>query len=241
MTVSLIDRLRLYYRRLRVKHSLHRNDALGALHRAWGYVHATQLAGDYYEFGVFRGTSLVNSWLSFRHFRTHMENSRDLPFRREGSVLDFLACQPTFYGFDTFSGMPGNEEGDDCLAADSFSASRALVEARCRVVGLTAPRLKLVEGLFADNRDAIGSRPAAIVYVDCDLYASAVDALSIIEPLLVQGTAVLFDDYNLFRADRNRGERRAVAEFQQRTGIVLEPWFAYGTASQAFLCHRAAQ
>ncbi|WP_258072136.1 hypothetical protein [Xanthomonas arboricola] len=57
MSVTTIERLKLAYRRLRVGANLHRNDALGALFRAWAYTHATQLTGDYYEFGVYRGNS----------------------------------------------------------------------------------------------------------------------------------------------------------------------------------------
>lgn len=237
MTIGHLDRLKLLYRKLRIADSLHRNDALGALHRAWGYVHATQLPGDYYEFGVFRGTSLINSWLSQQYFRRHLEKAADLPFRRHGTVTEFLSHHPCFYGFDTFAGMPQNHEGEDSLAAGSFCCKVEEVAARCRLVGLKPPVLHLVEGLFADTKDQIGTAPAAIVNVDCDLYASTVQALAAIAPRLVQGTVILFDDYNLFRAGRDRGERRAIGEFLDQAEVEFEPWFAYGPASQAFLCH----
>jgi O-methyltransferase len=237
MSVNLRLRCKLAYRALRIKQSLHRNDALGALHRAWAYVHATQLIGDYYEFGVYRGTSLANSWLSYRYFRRRLEKSVDLPFARKGTLLDFLSQKPVFHGFDTFSGMPENNEGEDTLAPGSFAASRADVAAVCRTVGMKPPVLKLISGLFADTADQIGTSPAAIVHIDCDLYASTVDALNAILPRLTQGSVILFDDYNLFRADNNRGERRALRELRERTPLTFEPWFAYGAASQAFLCH----
>lgn len=237
LRMSLVDYARIQYRRLSIKQALHRNDALGALHRAWGYIHANSICGDYYEFGVYNGASLYNSWLSFRHFRNAMQYGQNLPYERSDAVQTFLTDRPRFYAFDTFAGMPDNDEGEDTLKADTFQGSAPLVLRRCRLAGLSAPDLVLVKGLFADNRDQVGDRPAAIVHVDCDLYASAVDALSLIEKRLVQGSVVLCDDYNLFRADPRKGERRALREFQERTGIELEPWFAYGVASQAFLCH----
>ena len=235
-----IDIIRLQYRRLRIGASLHRNDALGALHRAWGYVHATQMMGDYYEFGVYRGASLISSRLSQQHFRRHLEHSRDLPFLRQGSVARFLQHNPTFYGFDTFAGMPENAEGEDSLAPGSFKADLAPVLRRCRLMGLRPPTLQLFPGLFSQTSHNIGPHPAAIVHIDCDLYASAADALGVIAPRLTQGTILLFDDYNLFRADNRQGERRALAEFLATHDITVEPWFAYGPASQAFICHRAA-
>lgn len=237
MSLTLIDYLKLGYRRMRVGTNFHRNDALGALYRAWAYVHATQLAGDYYEFGVYRGNSLAHSWLSYRHLRRSLQRSAGQRFRHEGTVLRFLAQTPRFYGFDTFAGMPDNDEGEDYLAGGSFLASLAQAQARCAAVGLREPDLQLVAGRFADNAQALGAGPAAIVHVDCDLYASASDALGIIAQRLVQGSVLLCDDYDLFRADRGHGERRALDECARRCGIEFEPWFAYGAASRAFLCH----
>lgn len=238
LNANFSDRARLLFRRWCLRQTMHRNDALGALHRAWGYVHATQLIGDYYEFGVYRGWSLVNSWMSYRYFRRSMTGSRTLPFARQGSVTRFLDYAPRFHGFDTFAGMPDNAEGEDTLAPGTFMADRRMVEARCALAGLRSPDLVLVEGLFADTADRVASGPAAIVHLDCDLYASTGDALRAIETRLVQGTVLLCDDYNLFRADRARGQRRALAEFLAEGQVELEPWFAYGPASQAFLCHR---
>lgn len=237
----MIDRAlrkaRILYRRLRVGANLHRNDALGALHRAWGYVHATQLAGDYYEFGVHRGWSMINSWFSYGHFRRRLAQGRSLPFERRGTVAAFLAQQPVFYGFDTFAGMPENDEGEDTLAPGSFMSDLGAVTGDCAAAGLRPPDLRLVPGLFADTTAQVGERPAAIVHLDCDLYVSTRDALRAVAPRLVQGSVVLCDDYNLFRADPGRGQRHAVAEFTAASGVRLEPWFAYGPASQAFLCH----
>ncbi|OJX67161.1 TylF/MycF/NovP-related O-methyltransferase [Magnetospirillum sp. 64-120] len=237
MIDSLRKKARIVFRRMRVGANLHRNDALGALHRAWGYVHATQLAGDYYEFGVHGGWSMVNSWFSYRYFRRRLAQGRALPFQRRGTVAAFLAHRPLFHGFDTFAGMPDNDEGEDTLAPGSFWCDLDIVTGDCARAGLRSPELRLVPGLFADTAAQVGLRPAAIVHLDCDLYASTRDALRAVSPCLVQGTVVLCDDYNLFRADQGRGQRRAVAEFSAVGGIRLEPWFAYGPAAQAFLCH----
>lgn len=237
MLDQLKDILKIRYRQWRIAASLQRNDALGALHRAWGYVHATQLSGDYYEFGVYQGASLFNSWLSWRFFRNRLERSDSLPFERTGTVAEFLRHRPVFYAFDTYCGMPDNAEGEDTLATGSFQTSLDLVRRRCAIAGLTEPTARFIPGLFADTAEQIGAAPAAVVHIDCDLYASAVDALRVIRPRLVQGTVLLMDDYNLFRASNAYGERRALREFTESSGITVEPWFAYGPASQAFFCH----
>jgi O-methyltransferase len=234
--LSTLEKIRLAYWKLRVRWHLQRNDAHGALARAWQYTAATQLSGDYYEFGVYRGDSLASAWLAYRHSRRFLGQT-DLPFEQIGGVAEFMIKSPTFYGFDTFAGMPDNHEGQDSLASGTFFAPMEVAAARCSAVGLEAPDLRLVKGLFADNADAIGDRPAAIIHLDCDLYASSRDALSLIHPRLVQGTVMLCDDYDLFLADNTKGQRRALREFSEATGITFETWFAYGAASRAFLCH----
>lgn len=238
MLRSVIDHFKLRYHSFFVAGHLHRNDALGALHRAWGYVYATQLAGDYYEFGVYHGSSLIHSWFSQQFFHRCMTRSRFLPFECKGTVAHFLRHTPSFYGFDTFCGMPENNEGEDSLAPGSFQSDMTQVLKRCAREGLQSPTLHLVPGLFTQTCTQLGDKPAAIVHLDCDLYSSSVDALAAIAPKIVQGTVLLCDDYNLFRADRGRGERRALAEFLRQTNVDVEPWFAYGPASMAFLCHR---
>jgi hypothetical protein len=42
---------------------------------------------------------------------------------------------------------------------------------------------------------------------------SACDALEIVKPKLQQGTILMMDDWNCFRADNNQGERRALRGF----------------------------
>jgi hypothetical protein len=133
--------------------------------------------------------------------------------------------------------MPANTEGERIFAAGTFAASQQAVIQRCASVGLVSPQLALVAGLFSDTHHQVQQmRPAAIVNLDGDLYQSAVDALDAATPLIQQGTVLLCDDYQAFNARRDAGERRALTEWSQRTGIKAEPWFPYHFVGQAFLC-----
>jgi hypothetical protein len=49
---------------------------------------------------------------------------------------------------------------------------------------------------------------------------SACDALEIVKPKLQQGTILMMDDWNCFRADNNQGERRALREFLQNNSNI---------------------
>ena len=48
---------------------IHKNDRASALHRAWGHVFTNHLTGDYVEFGVYKGDSLVESHKQYLLFK----------------------------------------------------------------------------------------------------------------------------------------------------------------------------
>jgi hypothetical protein len=238
-----IQRLKLAIDALRrANDPMNWNDRYGALYKAWGYVLGNQLPGDYYEFGVFDGRGLVRSFSVYDRYRKQLKSEllRSENWRREPAAL-MANYQSKFYGLDTFEGMPDNDEGNPLFSPTFFACSIEDVTKRCAAAGLHGESLCLMKGLFSETAPlllASNPRPAAIVNLDCDLYASARDALAICEPLIQDGTVLLCDDYNAFRASLNKGERRALTEFKQQTSIQLEPWFSYQFNAQAFLCHR---
>lgn len=216
-------------------------DRYGALYRAWGYVFGNQMRGDYYEFGVFDGRGLIRSFSAYkRHQRWLEAGARCRDAWRRGPAAQVTEYNARFYGLDTFHGMPANDEGNALFAPGFFDCSIETVRKRCAKNGLEGEQLCLLKGLFSETMPhLLGSspRPAAIINIDCDLYASTKDALAASRQLIQDGTVLLFDDYNAFCASPEKGERRALYEFQKDTGIKIEPWFSYQFNAQAFLCH----
>ena len=181
--------------------------------------------GCYYEFGLFRGFAL---W-----FAAEMT-------RRFG-VQDFHS-----HGFDSFRGLPeptGVDEGAP-WAGGSYAVPKAQVESYLRQHGADFSRISLHEGFFSDELFASLSgrvnfgRPA-LVLVDCDLYASTVPVLRFLAPRLVNGTIVLFDDYNCFKASDEKGQRRALREFLAvNPDLRFESLRPFGWHGQGFRVQR---
>ena len=219
---------------------VNRNDRMGALFRSWGHIATNQIQGDYYEFGVFQGDSLVQSFQAWSDFKSWVNKQvgADAPAWRQEVWKEYSEFNPRFVGVDTFEGMPDNDESSTIFAKGTFQTSLELVEGKCESVGLSSPELTLVKGLFADTDKELIAPKAAIINVDGDLYQSAVDALELVKDSIQQGTVLLMDDYNMFNAANDKGERRALLEFCERTDIEIEPWFPYQFVGQAFLCHR---
>lgn len=227
---------------------LNRNDRIGALYRAWGYVFTNHLEGAYYELGVYRGGTFRTSFQIYQTFAAWLRDQLGAqePWRRQVAA-PYAQYRHHFYAFDTFQGMPDNAEAHAIVEAGHFPCALEEFSQRNRAAGLVeGPGVRYFQGTFADiaarDPQALAAlQPAAIVNLDCDLYGSTRDGLALVLSKLQQGAVLLIDDWNFFSADAHRGQRRAAAEFlAAHPTIAIEPWFSYEFVGQAFLVHRRA-
>jgi macrocin-O-methyltransferase TylF-like protien len=144
----------------------------------------------------------------------------------QGSSLQLFAERfPTrrIYGFDSFDGLP----------EDWFNRPKGTFKTPIPVLNL--PNVTLVKGLFdATVPRFLGewSGKAAIVHVDCTLYASTMACLAPILPRCQQGTILVFDEYYSY-PDFTQHEWRAWRELRHRYGITA-PCLAYDARRVAF-------
>jgi hypothetical protein len=190
------------------------------IHKAATLIAAEQVEGDYLEFGVYQGASMIRAYHAIRqvceqraaddaHSAEHQRNVREQWKRMR------------FFAFDSFQGLPA-PEGVDAHTADfergKFAASLSYFNIRLERGGVDATRVVPVPGWFNDTCtprtvEQHQMKHAAIVHIDCDLYESARVALKFIGPLLADGTVLIFDDWYAFRGRPDRGEQRAFNEW----------------------------
>jgi hypothetical protein len=148
-----------------------------------------------------------------------------------------------FIGLDSFEGLPQPEAIDQYkgdFARGQYAATLQGVQERLTEQGVDWSRTILVPGYFdetltQDLKSAHQLRPAAVALVDCDLYSSAATVLTFLADLLLDGTILIFDDWNAFDRDDSRGERRALREFlAAHPQWQAAPLFSYGTFGQVF-------
>ena len=224
---------------LSIVNDINRNDRLGALYRAWGYIFTNQIKGAYYEFGVYRGDSFRDSYLTHRKFNAWISGQlHSKEAWRRNAVSSFSTYTRPFYAFDTFNGMPDNHENNPTFKNGNFICEmEEFIELNYKA-GINDSDIRYFPGLFSMNKHLNNLAPAAIVNIDCDLYASAKDALDVVRNRLVQGSIILMDDWNCFSACNYSGERRAMKEFLvDNPNIRIEPWFSYEFVGQAFIVH----
>jgi hypothetical protein len=176
--------------------------------------------GYYFEFGSHEGRTMRLAW---RHFQ-HLFN------------WDFVA-------FDSFEGLPEIEEIDK-QAIWSKGRLETAEQDFVRIVtaaGMPRERLTTVKGFYdasltPELQAKLLPRKAAVVYVDCDLYKSTVPVLQFVRPFLQVGTVIVFDDWNCFYGDPERGERRAWAEFCAAHPELRFVEFVSTNEAQSFIC-----
>jgi hypothetical protein len=184
--------------------------------------------GDYLEFGVYNGTSLTCMY----------------------KVLESVGvAQARLFGFDSFEGLPAVAATDDegGWHPGQYKCEYKLTKRILDQRDIDWNRVTLVKGWFNDTLkhsliERYGITKASVIMVDCDLYASAKEALSFCAPLIRKQAIIFFDDWYTFGlAEKGMGERRAFDEFlTENPGFVSRelPALRYSTYSNVFYVSR---
>ena len=143
----------LLYKSNLLKGDVHKNDRVGGIFRAWGHVFSNHLDGDYVEFGVYRGDSVIssiNSYLNFYSWLMGQYKSKEM-WRREVAKKSPLNKAPIFHCLDTFEGMPQNSEGFISYEQGNFPSSFENVRKRIARANKKNITVKYYKGLFSNN------------------------------------------------------------------------------------------
>jgi len=216
-----------------------RRQVFEALYGSVQYGYCMQVEGDVIEFGTMSGDTAAL-------LAEAIAACDRLLAPRYGPVH---GAPKTLWLLDSFKGLPEAEAEADRSAPHVRAGVWAA--ATCRGISpallakkvarhLPRARSRVVEGWFSDT---VPQLPAATrfacIHVDCDLYASTVDALG---PLFARdqvadGAVILFDDWNCNRASPLYGQRKAWNELVLRHRIRFSDEGRCGIASRRFIVH----
>ncbi|MGH9328694.1 MAG: TylF/MycF/NovP-related O-methyltransferase [Terriglobia bacterium] len=207
---------------------------------------AELIEGDYLEFGVFRGHSFIQAFSTIRtvHRDWSMERTHSPEHRAR---LQKVWNKMRFFAFDSFQGLP-EPDGLDRHTSDfakghyAYAMDNFLNDLERSKVDLE--KVVAVPGWFEDTctEETIkkyNMKAASIVHIDCDLYESAKTVLRFIEPLLVDGTVLIFDDWYCFRGNPELGEQRAFREWTQgKPDWLFTEYQKEGATRNSFIANR---
>ena len=180
--------------------------------------------GDYYEFGIFKGYAF---WYAQKVAKNYNLNHMK------------------FFGFDSFKELPEIEKKDitkeEVFYQGQYSCSKEKVINNLNSKKVDWNKTFLVEGFFnkslnEENKKKYNLDKIAIALIDCDLYSSTVEVMNYIQNMIINNTILIFDDWNCFDKDNNRGQRRAFREFlENNKQFSAQEFISYGGYGQAFI------
>lgn len=194
------------------------------LEKALTYTQDESVEGDYVEFGVAEGRSLIFAY----------EICKKHGFLGKTKII----------GFDSFQGFPEPKGVDrifERFKKGELSFARRIVDRNLALYGADTARIDLIEGWYADTltqktRERLKFGTVRVANIDCDMFESTLLALKFVSGGLVNGSVLLFDDWLCFRADPNKGEQRAVKQWlAENRRFTLIPYQSYANVGQAFI------
>jgi hypothetical protein len=199
-----------------------------AIERAFREVRAAGVKGDYLEFGVFKGASLLHA-------------------QKLADRMDLNGMK--FFGFDSFEGLP-EEPGQvrQVFYKGQYECAEDSVRRWLSQGGVDWTRMALVPGFYdrsltPDRKAELGLSRCAVAMLDCDIYSSTRVALSWIDDVLVPGSIVILDDWDAYGDDaqaQRDGQRKAMAEHRRSSQWSFEEWFHYGRGLRGGLAFRVS-
>jgi len=212
---------------------LHRPMIIGAFNytpfeeifrKAMDFVWNNRLEGDYLEFGVYQGKSFA---AAFRFAKL------------------FGLKSMKFYAFDSFQGLPKisgvDAEGFQHYHESELSCGLAEFKKNICGRGVDPRRVVIIPGWYnkvlnEETKKKLQIKKAAIIMVDCDLYASTISVLNFITDYLQAGTIIMFHDWFSYRADPNRGEQKAFREWLKKNPqITARQYQKYALYGNSFI------
>lgn len=196
-----------------------------ALRDAFAYTSFEMVGGDFLEFGVARGRSMIYAKYHNQVFSSGQATTR-------------------FIGFDSFEGFPkprGVDAKFERFKEGEMSYAEHLIQKNLRNHFGKNHGVEFVRGFYdkvlsGKTPQDFGIEKIRVINIDCDLYQSALEALMFCTPAVQEGTVILFDDYLCYRGRPDRGEQGAIADWLKKNPhFSLVPFLRYANVGKAFI------
>lgn len=197
-----------------------------AIKKSMFMIYHDETEGSYLEFGVFTGNSF--------NFAMKINKRMEKLFKKK---LDI-----EFIGFDSFAGFGeiSKEDENPTFKNEFFKINEKKVIKNIKK-NARGQNYRLIKGFYKDTlvgktTSDLNIKKSSIILIDCDLKESTKIALEFSKPSLQQGTIIVFDDFNYYKGDAEKGEYGAFEEFKKKnSNIRFRRIFDYGYCGRAFI------
>ena len=196
--------------------------------RVWQYLALAKIAGDYLEFGVFKGAS----------FKLSLEAASK--YFKKG-----YSGSPRFFAFDSFEGLspPHPDHDANVFHPGEYAVSQDIFFNHIRKAAkgwkvFTIPGF-YEKSLTPEVYEKYALKTASFINIDCDVYSATLDVLRFVTPLIKTGTVIYFDDWFYSGGDMEKGEAGACQKWlEENPGITLSVYADSGVMGKFFIVQR---
>lgn len=192
------------------RNQIHQISKFKQIYNIWSNIYLDNLEGDYIEFGIFRGKSLLHSFKTYKSIF------------KKGNVK--------FHGLDSFDGFP--VENHDFYTNINFQSSNLKVE---RFFSKYS-QIKIHSGFFNETLKAseLQDSKFSFAFIDCDIYESANDAFLFLKSRMVNGGFIMIDDLTSIDKNSNTIYKSFVEHFKIGEDVVLFSTYSNGQVYRYF-------
>lgn len=183
---------------------LHQISKFNQIYNIWSNIYMDQVEGDYIEFGMFKGKSLMHSYKCYKNI---FKNNKVL-----------------FFGLDSFNGFP--VENHNFYTRDNFKNNYQKV----RNTFKKFDQVKIFKGFFNDSlkTSELLSRKFSFAFIDCDIYESANDAFKYLQTRLSRGAFIMIDDFSSIDKNGNSIYKSFIEHFEIGNEVILYSTYSNG-------------
>ena len=175
------------------------------INKIWHNIKLDSIPGDYAEFGILNGKTFLHSYLVSRKLKLDKEIK--------------------FWGLDSFEGFP--VENHNFYLSKNFKASYEKAVKRFKKY----PNVKILKGFFNDSLSSSSIKNVekfSFVFIDCDIYESALEIFPYIKDKLYPGAFIMIDDYSSIDKNGNSIVKAFNEVFDVNKEVIIFDYFSNG-------------
>ena len=206
---------------------IHNLEKMMTLNKIFYFLEYEEIAGDYFEFGLFQGTSFMAAMNAYKKYNKNKTNER------------------VFFGFDSFAGIGiiDDEDIHPTYKEGLFKTKKnKIIKRITKHASKNKIKINLTEGYVENtikNLTALNdknSKKCAACLFDMDLKIPTKIGLDYIKNSLDIGSIIIFDEYHGYKGDVNKGEKSAFKEFKKENPkIIFDEFINYGLDGKSFI------
>lgn len=183
---------------------VHNIEKYKMIYKIWADIQINNIEGDYLEFGILKGKSLLHSFNCAKKL-----NIKNL----------------NFYGFDSFEGFP--VENHEFFIKNNFLSNYKKV----KTTFIKFKNVHIIKGFFnetlkQDNVNEI--KKISFVFIDCDIYESALSIMPFIKDRISIGGIIMIDDFLSIDKNGNSIYKAFIENFNIGKDCILVNTYSNG-------------